>query len=81
MQLLGPDSRAFQSPISEMHGKAQQTYLDSQKSLYPRGDYRDGALRINWKTGTLTIVARGAIDKTNTCCLSASEPSTSMLYV
>jgi hypothetical protein len=63
MQLLGPDLRAFQSPISEMHDKAQQAYLDSKKSLYPRGDYRDGALRINWKTGALTIVARGPIDK------------------
>jgi hypothetical protein len=63
MQLLGPDPRAFQSPISEMHGKILQAYLDGQKSIYPRGDYRGGALRFNWKTGALTIVARGPIDK------------------
>jgi hypothetical protein len=63
MQLLGPDPRAFQSPISEMHGKTRQAYLDAKKSIYPHGDYRSGALRINWKTGALTIVARGPIDK------------------
>jgi len=63
MQLLGPDPRSLESPISEISGKDLKAYLSNSKSIYPRGDYRDGALRINWKTGKFTIAARGPIDR------------------
>jgi hypothetical protein len=62
LKLLGPWPEALDSPLSKLSEKDQQRYLVAQKSLYPLGDYRFGALRLNWKTGQFTIAARGLVD-------------------
>ena len=61
MGLLGPDRRAFQSSISHKPETDRGESAD-QNAIYPYLDYRHSALRMNWKTGTFTILARGPID-------------------
>lgn len=63
VEQLSPRLAALMSPISTMSGKNLELYLDEHKSIYPHGDYRGSALRINWKTGAFTVTARGPIDK------------------